>query len=84
MENAPKTPESNSENLKEAAEVQETEKAIEETEAQAIGKAANQAAEMTTAQQEIIHDYLPDGSPFSGTREEYNQAIRDYLDNVGH
>ena len=77
---APKAPEL--EEPKEQAEAAETEKAVSMTEAKAIGQAAV-AAETRKSQATIIESHLPDGTYFRGTSKEYNQAVRDYFDNLG-
>lgn len=77
---APKAPEL--EEPKEQAETAETEKAVSMTEAKAIGQATI-AAEARKSQVDIIENYLPDGTLFKGTAKEYNEAVRDYFDNLG-
>ena len=78
---APKAPELEEPN--EQAEVaEEAEKAISMTEAKAIGQAAAASAEARKSQADIIQSYLPDGTMFRGTSKEYNEAVRDYYDNL--
>lgn len=64
-------------------EAAEGEKPISMTEAKAIGHAAVATAEASKSQVDIIENYLPDGTLFRGTPKEYNEAVRDYFDNLG-
>jgi len=79
---APKAPELKEPN--EQAEVaEEAEKAISTTEAKAIGQATAASAEARKSQADIVEAVLPDGTTFRGTSKEYNEAVRDYFDNLG-
>ncbi len=37
--------------------------------------------EQNSIKQKVITDFLPDGTYFHGTVEEYNEAVREYLKN---